>query len=52
MKNEWCGQNHKMSNAYVDKFGRYIKWLTWYIQATGCILGKHVCNMNKKEIFP
>ena len=25
VKNEWCGQNHKMSNAYVDKFGRYIK---------------------------
>lgn len=25
VKNELCGQNHKMSNAYVDKFGRYIK---------------------------
>ena len=30
VKNELCGQNHKMSNAYVDKFGRYIKWLTWW----------------------
>ena len=28
VKNELCGQNHKMSNAYVDKFGRYINdWL-------------------------